>query len=89
MLLPSCVGQAKPQGSCTRDECSGDPADGGCFWSSLDMLLAATPAPATLKGVPLAAGGDPAKECAEIVLSPPVLLGNRSQALVAGWPLPG
>lgn len=46
------------------------------------MLLAAALAPAALKGVSLAAGGDLAKGCAEIILSPPVLLANRGQVLL-------
>ena len=87
MLLPR-VGQATASGVARGWVFRGPSQWGGGLWSSPGMLLAAALAPATLKGLPLAAGGDLAKECAEIILSLPTLLEN-SQAPVAGWPLPG
>lgn len=68
-----------------------DPAM-GCLWSRTGMALAVALALATLKGVPLAANGALAKECADH----PVTINTpgktvRSQPPLAGVarPLPG
>lgn len=57
VLLPSCVGQATASVELHGGWVLRGPSWWGGLWSSPGMLLAVALAPATLKDVPLAAGG--------------------------------